>query len=151
MAQGTVTLFEEFSLKMADGTHDLASGTGTWKVALLSDVIGTGITAADVDPDISDYTQVAGGSGYTTGGETILQTWTEAGGTATFEITTATTTWTQNGSGPTNINTALIYDDSLVGKNAIAFMDMRNAGTTAISLQDGDITITWAANLFTLS
>jgi hypothetical protein len=151
MAQGTVTLFEEFSLKIADGTHDLSSATGTWKVALLSDVIGTGITAADVDPDISDYTQVTGGTSYTAGGETVAQTWTEAGGTATFEITTATTTWTQDASGPTNINTALIYDDSLVGNNAIGFMDMRDGGTTAISLQDGDITITWAANLFTLS
>jgi hypothetical protein len=151
MAQGTVTLFEEFSLKIADGTHDLSSGTGTWRVALLSDVIGTGITAADVDPDFSDYTEVTGGTSYVSPGAAIAQTWTEANGTATFEITTATTTWTQDGSGPTDINTALIYDDSLTGNNAIGYMDMRDGGTTAISLQDGDITITWAANLFTLS
>ena len=109
------------------------------------------ITAADATPDSADYTEVTG-TGYTAGGEAITVTWTEAGGTATFEVTTATTTWTQDASGPTNINTALIYNTTHAGTNdAVAFMDMRDGGTTAISLQDGDITITWAANLFTLS
>ena len=150
MAQGTVTLFEEFSKYIGDGSHDLDADS--FKVALLSDVIGTGINASDATPDFADYTEVTGGTSYTAGGEAITATWTELNGTATFEVTTATTTWTQDASGPTNINTALIYNTTHAGTNdAVAFMDMRDGGTTAISLQDGDITITWAANLFTLS
>lgn len=151
MAQGTLTLFEEFSKNIGDGSHDLDADS--FKVMLITQQVGgtPTITAADATPDSADYTEVTG-TGYTAGGEAITVTWTEANGTATFQVTSGATSWTQNGAGPATIKTALIYNTTHAGTNdAIGFIDMTTDGTTAISLIDGDITITWNPNIFTLS
>lgn len=146
MAQGSVTTFEEFRLYMSDGSHDLNSDG--FKIAFLS----VAPTAADATPDYADYTvnEVSGG-GYTATGAVATFTYTEAAGTATFALSSAVT-WTQNGTGPTNIKYALIYNTTHTGTNdALAFVDMTtDAGTTAISLQDGDITIN-AGTAFTVA
>ena len=145
MAQGDLTVYEEFRLYIGDGSHDLNSDT--FKVALIT----TLPTASDATPDFADYTEVSG-TGYTGGGETAAATYTEAAGTATFDI--ADVSWTQNGAGPTNIKAAIIYNTSHVGTNdAVAFVDMTtDGGTTAISLVDGDISITFnASGVFTLA
>jgi len=138
MAQGTLIVFEEVRKRIADGTHDM--DTNVFKIALIT----TLPTAADATPALGDYTQVAGGNGYTTGGETLTTTWTEVGGTADFKSTGGTVTWTQNALGPTNIKAGLIYDSTTaVTGAAIAFIDFTtDGGTTAISLVDGDITWT---------
>ena len=151
MAQGTLALFEEFSKTIGDGSHDLDNDA--FKVMLLSNQVGGTPTIApgDLSPDSSDYTEVTG-TGYTAGGEAITVTWTEAAGTATFQVTSGTITWTQNGAGPTDIRSALVYNTTHTGTNdAIAFVDMTADGTTAISLQDGDITLTFAPTIFTLA
>ncbi len=88
MAQGTLTVFEEFRLYIADGSHDLTSDA--FKVALIT----TLPTAAAVTPDLADFTEVTG-TNYTAGGETSAATYTEAAGTATFDL--ADVSWTQNG------------------------------------------------------
>lgn len=138
MAQGTLTVFEEFRKSIGDGTHDL--DTNAFKIALIT----TLPLAADATPALGDYTEVAGGNGYTTGGEALTTTWTEAAGTADFKHTGGTITWTQNASGPTNIIAGLIYDTTTaVTGAAVAFIDFTtDAGSTAISLVDGDITWT---------
>lgn len=149
MAQGTLTLFEEFSLNIGNGDHDLDGDS--FRVALVTNAV---VPTADLaSPDFSDFTEVSTGNGYTTPGEAITCTWTEVGGTATFQVTSGATSWTQNGAGPTNIYYAIIYNTTHAGTNdAIAFIDMTaDAGTTPISLQDGDITITWNPTIFTLS
>jgi hypothetical protein len=141
MAQGTLTLFEEFALNIGDGTHDMDGDT--FKIALIT----TLPTAADATPALGDYTEVSG-AGYTAGGETLTTTYTETGGTATFATNGATITWTQNGSGPTNIVAGLIYNDTAAGDPAVCFIDFTtDSGTTPVSLQDGDITWTAEATL----
>lgn len=147
MAQGTLTLFEEFALNIGDGTHDLDANS--FKIALITTIP----TAADATPALGDYTEVSGG-GYSAGGEALTTTWTEASGTADFKHTGGTITWSQNGTGPTNIKAGLIYNDTNVGKEAVCFIDFTADGTTAISLQDGDITWTPEAaqnRIFSLS
>lgn len=148
MAQGTLTLFEEFSLNIGNGDHDLDGDS--FKVMLVNDTLVP--TAALATPDSSDFTEVTG-TGYTAGGEAITCTWTEVGGTATFQVTSGNTAWTQNGAGPTDIEYAIIYNTTHIGtQDAIGWIDMTtDAGVTPISLQDGDITITWNPNIFTLS
>ena len=150
MAQGTLTLFEEFALTIANGVHDL--DTDSFKIALISD---TGpLSAATATPDLGDFSEVSGGTSYTAGGEALTTTWTEAGGTASFKSTQGTITWSQDASGPTNIRSGIIYNTSAAGNNAIAFVDFTSDnGTTAISLQDGDITWTpdGSQNIFTLA
>ena len=148
MAQGTLTLFEEFSLNIANGIHDM--DTDAFKVMLVTEAVGT-ITAADLTPDSSDYTEVTG-TGYTAGGEALTTTYTEAGGTATFQVTSGATTWTQNGAGFTNAKTAIVYNTAALSSDAIAFIDMTaDAGTTAVSQQAGNVSITWNPVIFTLS
>ena len=147
MAQGTVYTFEEFRLNIGDGSHDL--NTDVFNVMLLSNTHNTTIAVANATPDSADYTEVVG-TGYTAGGIALTVTWTEAAGTATFAISNSPA-WTQNGAGPTDIRTALIYNTSHIGTNdAIAYIDMTADGTTPISLVDGDITIN-AGTLFTLA
>ena len=148
MAQGTLLLFEEFSLNIGNGDHDLDADS--FKVMLISDTLVAAVT--DLTPNSADYTEVTG-TGYTAGGEALTLTWLEVGGTATFAVTSGATSWTQNGAGPTDIEQAIIYNTTHVGtQDAIGFIDMTtDAGVTPISLQDGDITITWQPNIFTLS
>jgi hypothetical protein len=149
MAQGDFTLFEEFS-KTVSGTVNLTSST--FKIALITNAVVA--VAATATPQLTDFTQVSGG-GYTAGGETLAaKTWTEAAGVATFDDTgTPAVSWTKNGTGPTNIYQAILYDDTAAGDDAVGFIDMTtDGGTTPISLQSGDITITpHASGFFTLS
>ena len=145
MAQGDLTVFEEFRLYIGDGSHDLNSDS--FKVALIT----TLPTAAAATPDLADFTEVSG-TNYTAGGESSAATYTEAGGTATFDL--ADVSWTQHASGPTNIVAALIYNTTHAGTNdAVAFIDMTtDGGSTPISLADGDISITFnASGVFTLA
>ena len=133
MAQGTLTLFEEFSLNIGDGTHDLAADT--FKLALIT----TLPTASLATPALGDFTEVSG-TNYTAGGETLTTTWTEAGGVSSLRHTGGTITWTQDVAGPDNIVAGVIYNDTNVGKEAICFIDFTtDSGVTPISLQDGDI------------
>ena len=147
MAQGTVYTFEEFRDYIADGSHDLDNDS--FSVMLLSNTHASTIAVADTTPDSADYTEVTG-TGYTAGGIALTTTWTEAAGTATFAFSNSPS-WTQNGAGPTDIRTALIYNTTHAGTNdAIAYIDMTANGTTPISLQDGDITIN-SGTVFTLA
>ncbi len=146
MAQGSVVTFEEFRKTIGDGSHDLDNDT--FRIMLISNAVVP--TAASATPDSADFTQVSGG-GYTAGGATVTCTWTEVGGTATF-ATTSAASWTQNGTGPTNIYYGILYNSTHAGTtDAIAYIDMTaDGGTTPISLQDGDITIN-AGTVFTLA
>ena len=147
MAQGTVYTFEEFRKYIGDGSHDLDGDS--FKIALLSNTHNSTIAIANATPDFADYTEVTG-TGYTAGGNAATLTWTEVGGTATLALS-GNVSWTQNGAGPTDIRTALLYNTTHAGTNdAICYIDMTADGTTAISLQDGDITIN-AGTILTLA
>ena len=139
MARNDWVTFEEFSLDLADGEHDL--GADTFKVGLLDDT--TAPTAADGTPRWGDYSaNEVSGTGYTAGGATLSGTAVaEVGGVTTFDDT-GNVTWSQNGAGPTDIYWAVLYNDSAAADQAVGFLDMGGA----VSLQDGDVTITWNAS-----
>ena len=145
MAQGSLTVFEEFRLYIGDGSHDLVNDS--FKIALITTIP----TAAAATPDLADFTEVTG-TNYTAGGESTAVTYTEVGGVATFDV--ADVSWTQNGAGPTDIKGGLLYNTTHAGTNdAVAFIDMTvDSGTTPISLVDGDISIAInASGIFTLT
>ena len=99
MAQGTITLFQEFSKSIGDGRIDL--DTHTFKVAFVTTAPG----ASDAVPTWGaggttneSTNEVSAGGGYSAGGASLASvTWTQTGGTATFDA--ANTTWTSSGSG----------------------------------------------------
>lgn len=148
MAAGDLTVFDEAkkNISITTGGIDLELTTG-----FTLRLITTLPTAADATPDSADYTEVTG-TNYT---ETALTTsWDEVAGTVTFDSST-NPSWTQHASGPTDIKAALIYDESASATtgDALCFIDMTaDGGTTAISLVDGDISITFnVSGLFTLA
>lgn len=149
MAQGDLTLFNEFSLEVLSSTHDLSSGGNTVKVALIT----TLPAATQTTPTKSDFTEVTG-TGYTAGGVDIgtNQSVTVVSGSTYKYDSTTNPSWSQNGAGPTNIIAALIYNDTDASDKCIGFVDMTtDGGTTPISLQAGNVSITWnASGIFTL-
>jgi len=145
MAQGSVIVFNEFKENISSGGINLS--TDNVNIRLISN---SSLTAAATTPDSGDFTQVTGGT-YAEK-TSVSKTWSESAGTATFALG-ANQTWTQDASGPTDIRYALVYSATHAGtEDAICLIDMTTGGdgTTAISLQDGDITIN-SGTLFTLA
>ena len=153
MAQGTITLFQNFS-KTISGT--IALGADTFYLALTSTVP----TAGDAVPTWGaggttneSSNEVSAGGGYTANGVALTSvTWTQSSGTATWDA--ADPSWTSSGSGdPTNIKTGIFYSNTATNKDCVGFMDMTaDGGTTAISLLSGDINVTLnASGILTLA
>lgn len=141
MAQGTVTVFNEAKKNILNGTIKI--GSDTFKLLLVSD---TSITAAQLTPDSSDFTEVTPiGTEYTTGGEALtLAVNTSSGGTgAQVDITTDIALAKDTG-GPTNIRYGIVYSTTAVSSDAIGFVDIGNGAN--VSLQDGSLNITWGTN-----
>lgn len=150
MAQGALTLFQQFSEDISD---TFALGDDTFKLGLITTIP----TAADATPAWADYTEVSPiGTSYVAGGATLTTAWgPQSSGTCYWDATGApAVTWSQDAGGPTNIKGGLIYASSAVTptNTAVCFIDMTTDGSTAISLVTGDITWTPHANgMFGLS
>ena len=140
-AQGTLTMFKGVASAIANGTHDMAYDT--FKLALVTSLPSATVSS----PALGDYTQVTG-TGYTAGGLTLTTTWTtdsNSNGIAIFGCSVPVE-WTTNPAGPTNIKAGIIYNYSATSPvgAALCFIDFTtDGGTTAISLQTGNIT--WSA------
>lgn len=152
MAQGTLTLFNEFSKSIGDGRIDL--DTHTFYAALTTLQVGgtPTIAATDAVPcwgaggttNLST-SEVAATGGYTAGGIALTSvTWTQASGVCTFDA--ANISWTSAGSDPTTIKSLVVYDNTATNKDAVGFMDMTSDGVTAISLAAGNINVNWSAS-----
>jgi len=141
MARNDWVTFEEFSLDLANGVHNL--GSDTFKVALI-DNTDTEPVAGTAEPEWADdfSGNEVSGTGYTAGGTALTGVSTsEDAGVTTFDDT-VNLTWSQNGAGPTNIYWAILYNDSAASKECVGFLDMGGP----VSLQDGDVSITWNAS-----
>jgi len=137
MARNDWTTYEEFTLYLGKGEHDMSSDT--FKVYLVTDA--TAPTAADADPSYGDYTECSNGGGYTTGGATIgSTTYTEAGGGGTFDG--ADVSWTKTAGSPTDAYYAVVYNDTNASDRSVGFVDLGGP----VSIVDGDLSITWNAS-----
>lgn len=146
MAQGDLLLFNEFSKDSLEAIHDLTTGGNTVKVALIT----TLPVITQTTPTLGDFTEVSG-AGYTAGGETIStnQDVTVVSGPQYKYDSSDNPSWNQNGSGPTNVVAGVIYNDTdATGPDkALGFVDMTvDGGVTPVSLQAGNISITWNAS-----
>ena len=81
--------YEVFSENLAEGVHNL--DTGTIKIVLTNSApnVATHVT-------LSDVTQISNGNGYTTGGEDTQNATSRSGGTTT--VTAVDVVWTASGS-----------------------------------------------------
>jgi hypothetical protein len=146
MAQGDLTLFNEFSKDLLQGEHNLAASQDQIKVGLVS--VLPAATDAAVWATFSG--NEVSGAGYTAGGYVMTaasQAVTQVSGSTWKWDSSDNPNWSQNGSGPTDVVGAVIYNETATADEAIGFIDMTtDGGTTPISLQAGNISITWNAS-----
>lgn len=150
MAQGDITLFNEFKEDVGQKIHNLSSDT--FKLGLVTN--GVTPAASTADPrwgagggtDLSS-SEVTPGGNYSAGGPTLgSSTWSETSGTATFDA--ADVSIAQDASNPNNARWGIVYNDTSAGKEAVAFLDL--GGVTDLSA--GALAVTWSANgIFSLT
>lgn len=158
MAQGTLILFDELAESIGDGRIDLDDDNFYIAFTTLSVTGGIGKTNAipcwgsGGSTNLNTNEVVAGG-GYTAEGKLLAGvTWAQTGGVGKFDANDVV--WTSSASGdPETIKSAVIYSDTATNKDCLGFIDMtEDAGTTAISLLTGDITVAFnAGGIFTLT
>ena len=137
MATGTIIWFEE-ARKMSyfagwATTNDI-------KLAILDDT--TTPIAAFATPSLSDFTEVTAAGTYTAGGTSIGTwdaTWSEAAGTGTHDSAT-NPTWTQNGANDVDAYWGLLYNATLAGDLAYAFVELGGP----VDMTAGALTVTWS-------
>ena len=143
MALGDVVVFDEAKLAMLDGTHNM--GSDTFKCAVLDNTVTP--AAGDTTPVLADYTEVGAAGTYVAGGIALTIILSEAAGVVTFD-SSVNPSWAQDASNDVDAHWGLIYNDTNVGKEAIAFVDL--AGP--FDMSGGSLTITWnATGIFTLT
>lgn len=144
MAQGDVTLFNEFKEDIGQAIHNLS--TATFKLGLVTNAVTPSASTADPRWGAGGTTnlsssQVTPGGNYSTGGPTISSTtYSETAGTATFDG--ADISIASNASNPNNARWGIIYNDTSTGKEAVAFLDL--GGVT--DLTAGAFAVTWSAS-----
>ena len=154
MAQGTVTLFNEFAKAKGDGRINMA--TDEFKVAFVTLQAGgtPTITAADAVPTWGAggttnlaTSEVAAGGSYVAGGKVVpLTTWLLSGAVTTLDDDNSNLLWAALAGSPTTIKVGILYSNTAANKDAVGFVDMTTDGTTAISMVAGPVGIDWNAS-----
>ena len=139
MANSIVYLFKEY---MADGSLDLDNDS--FKVALFTGAVPAAGTYSTYTAAASGATEVASGSGYTTGGAALESvSWVRSGDTVTFDA--ANTAWS---SATFSATWGYIYDDTHASDVGVAVVDF--SGSKSVSA--GTFTINWhSSGIFTLT
>jgi hypothetical protein len=150
MAKGTLLVFDATPGYLRDKDVDIASGS--WKCALISDPV-TSLLVSETGPALgsTNINEVTAGGAYTAGGQALTLNNSDSGGVVTMKLNTTTHTggkisWARTAGSPTNIKSAVIYDDNATTpvNAAICYIDLtEDGGTTAIDLSARDIEITF--------
>ena len=150
MAQGDITLFNEFKEDVGQKIHNLSSDT--FKLGLVTNAVTPAASTSDPRWGAGGSTnlsssEVTPGGNYSAGGAALAtSTWSETSGTATFDA--ADVSIAQNASNPNNARWGIIYNDTSAGKEALAFLDL--GGVT--DLTAGAFQVTWSASgIFSLT
>ncbi len=145
MATGDVKVFDEAKEYMVDGGWEAADDI---KCAIL-DNTATPI-AAFATPAFADFTEVTDAGSYTIGGTslgTLGTLVTQAAGVMKLDSGT-NPTWAQDALNDVDAWWGLIYNDTDVGKRALAFVELGGP----VNMQTGDLTVTWdAAGIITVA
>lgn len=132
----------------AQGLHDLGNKIHN----LSSDVIKLGLITSAATPAVStaaphwggtgttnfSTNQVTTGTSYSTGGPTLVDTWTLVSNVPTFRADIVTIA--QDASGFTNARWGIIYNSTDANKRALAFVDLGSDR----SIQAGSLTLDWS-------
>ena len=149
MAQGDLTLFNELSTDLLEKVHNLGVGDDDIKVMLIDN---TTVATAASSAVKATFTEVTGGTYAAVSIGGANQSVSNVSGSTYKYDSVLNPSWSQDGSGPTNIYQAVIFNETATSDECIGFIDMTtDGGTTPISLQAGNVSITWnASGIFTL-
>lgn len=142
MAQGDITYLDHAIEELGLGSFNL--NTNTVKLALITSAITPATTDADPGWAVArttDYStaEVTPGGNYTAGGVDITNTFSQTGGTGTFDASDIT--FVQNVANPTNARWAILYNDTGIDKKALMFVDLG----ANFDMTSGDLSFTWDA------
>ena len=144
MAQGDVTLFNQFKAYEGDGTCDMDGHV--FRAALITVAITPAADTADPcwgaggTTDLSTAECTPGGN-YAAGGSTLTGvTFTETGGTVTWDADNVAIA--QSATNPADARWVILYDDTATVKPAVAFVDL--GGVTDLSA--GGFSLTWSGS-----
>jgi len=152
MAEGDVTLFNEFLEDLGEEVHDFANDT--IKLALIDDTV---TPLADTDQprwDASssqDYDghEVSDAGGYTAGGITIPVTFTRTTDTVTLDDNNGDVELDPDPAGFDDARWGILYNSSATNKNCICFIDF---GSSGLDETAGAVRIYWnSSGIFTIS
>lgn len=145
MAQGDITWFNAAKVKIGNGAFNL--GADTLRVGIIKSAANGGVdpTASLADPrwgvggstNLSSSQVATGGTSYTGPVALANKTWGAVGSAGVLRADPITLA--QDPSGFTNGRWAIIYDDTVTGKDAIAFVDLGSDR----SLVTGALNIDW--------
>lgn len=122
----TFNKFNAFVLELAKGTHNL--NTNTLKVML------TNVAPVATNALKSELTEIAGGNGYTSGGNTAaFSSGNQTSGVYKL-ILSDPPTWTAAGGAVGPFRYAVLYNDTAASKNLIGWWDYGSS----ITLADGE-------------
>lgn len=152
MARGDLTVFNEFTVSLAEKKINLE--TDTIKLALIDNTVTPTVNAASPqwgagsDEDYDGH-EVGTGGGYTAGGLTVSgPELVRSAAVATFDDDDSNLSLAQNASGFTDAYWGILYSDTATNKDCIAFIDLGGpvsevAGPIAINFNaSGILTIT---------
>lgn len=128
---------------MGSGVHQLHAAGHTLKCYL-----SNATPSASLDAVKADLAEIAGGNGYTAGGEDVQQDFTQTGGNAT--LTGTDITWTASGGAIAQFRYVVMYNDTPTSPAdpLICWWDYGSA----VDVASGEsFTVDFGASIFTLA
>lgn len=133
--------FHDFVERLGQGVHDFRN-TGHVLRVYLSNATPNAATHA-VKADIAE---IAAGNGYTAGGQSITNNWSESGGTGS--LTGTDVTWTASGGSIGPFRYVILYNDTAANDPLIGWWDYGSS----ITLADGEtFTVDFGSTILTIT
>jgi hypothetical protein len=130
MAADAWKIYDSFIEAIGDDTVDVDNDT--FKVGLFLSTSNCATRTLDGYAELTN--QLANGSGYTTGGDTVTITWSHSGDTTTLDCTDPT--WTASG-GSLTFRFAVLYSDTASNKQLAAYSLLDNSPADKV-IADGE-------------
>lgn len=119
--------FQDFVEQVLTAVHNLTAAGHVFRIYLSNTT-----PSASLDAVKADLAEIAGGNGYTAGGEDVQNTLAESTGTAT--VTGTKVVWTASGGTIGPFQYVVLYNDTAASDNLVAWWDRGSA----LTLQDGE-------------
>jgi len=141
MAQGDLKTFDYYPFNAGKKLYN--NVTDTFKYAFVTDAFSA-VDKAEVEPDLSSFTEVGAGGNYSSGGNALPgNAWTIAAGITKLDFTDISLT--KQASSPTTAKTLLIIN-STAGNDCYHAIQLGVSDGDAVDLVNNDLTVTFNVN-----